>query len=86
MYYPQNPKEPSGCMQTLLITRAILGILAVPIGLIFGLIIFVLIGFVALSIHPLLAVLVLLAGGGLAGIAIRIERKRVERDFPTDDA
>jgi hypothetical protein len=85
MYYPQAPKEPSGCVQTIMITKAILGILAVPVGLIFLLMLFVLTGFVALSIHPALALLVAAVAASLIAVAIRWERKRVERDFPKID-
>lgn len=83
MYYPQNPKEPSGCMQTIMVTRAILGILAVPIGLIFGLMILITTAFVALSVSPFLALGVVALGLLIAGAIIRWERKRVDRDFPT---
>jgi len=83
MYYPQNPKEPSGCMQTFMITRAILGILAVPIGLIFGLMILVTTAFIALSVSFFLGLAVVALGFVIAGLIIRWERKRVDRDFPT---
>ena len=85
MYYPQNPKEPSGCMQTFMITRAILGILAVPVGLIFGLIILITLAFSALAESPFLALLVVAIGLAIVGAIIRWERIRVNRDFPTID-
>ena len=85
MYYPQAPKEPSGCMQTVMITRAIFGILAIPVGLIFGLIVLITLAFIALSVSPFLALLVVGIGFAIVGAIIRWERIRVNRDFPTID-
>ena len=85
MYYPQNPKEPSGCMQSIMITRAILGILAVPLLLIFGLIVLVTLAFIALATSPFLAMAVVAFGGLIVAGIIRWERKRIEKDFPTED-
>lgn len=72
-------------MQTIMITRAILGILAIPIGLIFGLMILILLAFIALSESPFLALGVVAIGFLIVGAIIRWERKRVDRDFPTID-
>jgi hypothetical protein len=82
MYYPQAPKEPSGCMQTLILTRMIITILLVPIGLIFGAIFVVLMTFYALSVHPLLALIPLGLGGATIYVGIQWEKKRVEREAP----
>ena len=82
MYYPQAPKEPSGCAQTIVITRVILSILAVPIAMIFCMVIFVLLTFIALSIHPLLALLTLATGGAIIFAAARWESRRIDRDNP----
>lgn len=85
MYYPQAPKEPSGCVQTIVITRMMLGILMIPLLLIMATIIGVLLTFVALSIHPLLALLVLvIAGGIIVGVA-RWEYNRASKEMAQDE-
>ena len=85
MYYPQAPKEPSGCMQSILITRAILGLLLVPLALIGGAILLIVLAFYALSIHPLLGLLVVVAALLALFAAVRWETKRVEREIPRDE-
>jgi hypothetical protein len=85
MYYPQQPKEPSGCMQTLVITRMIFATLLVPMGLIFGAIIAVLLTFYALSIHPLLALLVIVIAGAVLYALAKWESRRISRNNPPDD-
>lgn len=85
MYYQPPPKEPSGCMQTITITRVVIGILLVPMALIMGSIFFILIAFYALTVHPLLALLVLLAGGAIIVIAGKWESHRVAKENPRDD-
>jgi hypothetical protein len=85
MYYPQAPKEPSGCMQALIISRMIVTILAVPLGLIIGAIFAVMFALWALSIHPLLG-LAVIVGGILLLLAIaRWESRRLGRDLPPDN-
>jgi hypothetical protein len=85
MYYPQAPKEPSGCAQTFTITRAVLEILFIPLVLIFGAVIGILLAFYALSIHPLLALLVV--GGAVAVIIYLAKResRRAAKDFHIDE-
>ena len=74
---PKEPeKEPGGCMEALMISRAIFGILALPllimIGAIFGLVVLV----ALFSIHWLLGLLGLaLIAGGIALYA-RWERSK----------
>jgi hypothetical protein len=76
-YGSQKPeKEPGGCMEALMISRAIFGILALPllimIGAIFGLVVLV----ALFSIHWLLGLLGLaLIAGGIAFYA-RWERSK----------
>jgi hypothetical protein len=80
MYYPQGSKEPSGCMQALLISRTILGILLVPAAMIIIAVFTILLAFIALAASPLLALAVI--GGALAllfGFA-RWESKRIDRE------
>ena len=85
MYYPQAPKEPNGCIQSLVISRLIIGILLIPLVIIIGAIIYLLVLLWALSIHPLLA-LALIGVGVFALIAVvKWESKRISREIPPDD-
>jgi hypothetical protein len=59
MYNPRPTKEPSGCLQTLIITRIIMQILLVPLLLVAGGIGAVLLFFFALTVNPLFGLAVL---------------------------
>lgn len=85
MYYPQAPKEPSGCAQAFTITRAVLEILFIPIVLIFGAIIAILLAFYALTVHPLLALLVVVISAAVIIYLARRESRRAAKDFPSDE-
>jgi hypothetical protein len=85
MYYPQEPKEPSGCFQTLIITRVILSILLIPLGTIFGAILIISFAFYALTIHPLLALIPIGLGVAIILALIRWESRRVARENPPAD-
>jgi hypothetical protein len=85
MYYPQAPKEPSGCAQAFTITRAVLEILFIPIVLIFGAIIAILVAFYAYTIHPLLGLLIVVVGTATVIYLAKWESKRAARDFPRDE-
>jgi hypothetical protein len=85
MYYPNEPKEPSGCVQTIIVTRAIIGIVAIPTLLVIGSIIGILLAFYALTVSVFLGLAVVLAGVGIIYAAARWESKRASRDFPADD-
>jgi hypothetical protein len=66
MYNPRPQKEPSGCLQTLIITRIILQILFLPLMLVAGGVAGVILFFFALTVNPLLGLLVLaMVGVGL---------------------
>jgi len=84
-YYPHESKEPSGCLQTIVVTRAIVGIVMVPTLIIVGAISGILLAFYALTINPFLGLLVVLVGVGIIYLAARWESKRASRDFPADD-
>ena len=85
MQYPQSSGEPSGCIQSLVISRLIIGMLLIPIGLIIGAVLAVLLTFYALTVHPLLALLVILGCAGiLVGVA-KWEGRRVAKENPRDD-
>jgi len=86
MYYPQEPrKDTSGCGTTLVITRMIIAILLIPIGLIAGGILAVILTFFAFSVHPLLGVLVIAVGAGLLVAVGKWESRRIERERPRDE-
>lgn len=84
-YYPREPEEPSGCAQTVVITRVIFGILAGPLAVLaaaMGLMIGTLVLF---TINPLLALIPIGIGAGGIVAFFRWEQKRIERDIPKDD-
>ena len=76
---------PSGCAQTIMLTRVILQILFVPLLLIFGSVLFVLLTFFALSISPFLALLTIAGGAAALYGAAKWESRRIARDNPPDD-
>ncbi len=85
MYYPQEPKEPSGCMQTLIITRVILGMLAVPVGIIAGALFALLVTLYMFTVSPPLA-LIPVGIGVLSVIGLaRWEKARIARQTPPED-
>ncbi len=73
---PPPDKEPGGCMEVLIISRAVFGILAVPLGIILGAILGLVLLFWLFSVHVLLGLLgIALVGAGVAYYA-RWERRR----------
>jgi hypothetical protein len=85
MYNPRPSKEPSGCLQTLIISRIIFQILLVPMLLVAGGIAGVILFFFALTVNPLYGLLVLvLVGVGLFFLG-RWEQKRVPQGPPPND-
>ncbi|MGE0686881.1 MAG: hypothetical protein AB7P33_09070 [Dehalococcoidia bacterium] len=85
MYYPQQQKEPSGCMETFVITKIVFSMLLVPFLMILGAIAAVVLAFYALTIHPLLALLVIvLCGAAFVGF-VKWETARVQRQLPPED-
>lgn len=86
MYYPQEPKEPSGCMQTAIITRVLFGVLAVPIAIIGGAMAALILTFYLYTVNAPLALIPL--GLGVAGVMFlyRWENRRIEKEMlPPDD-
>jgi hypothetical protein len=85
MYNPRPTKEPSGCLQTLVITRIVLQILFVPLLLVAGGIAGVILFFFALTVNPLLGLGVLvLLGVGLYFLG-KWEARRVPEGPPSND-
>ncbi len=85
MYNPQEQREPNGCLEALVYTRIVFGMLLAPFALILGVIIMIVITFVALSVHPLLALLILVSSTvGMVALA-RWEARRIAREMPPED-
>jgi hypothetical protein len=82
MYYPQPEKEPSGCAQTVIITRVIFSLLLPPILVILGSIGFLLF---ALYLFTVKAVLVLIPAA-IAAVGLFLfalwERSRAPNEPP----
>lgn len=85
MYYPNQQKEPSGCMETLLITRIVFSMLLLPFAMILGAIFAVVLTFWALTIHPLLALAVIIGCGAAFVGAVKYESARVRRSLPPEE-
>jgi len=84
MYYPNQQKEPSGCMETLLITRIVFSMLLIPFLMILAAVAAVILAFYALTIHPLLALLVLVLCGAVFMGFVKWESARIKRQMPDD--
>ncbi len=85
MYYPQEPKEPNGCLQALIISRMIMQILAIPLAMIMGAILAVILALWALTISPLLGLAVIAGFVLLLVFGAKWEGDRISRNAPKDD-
>jgi hypothetical protein len=85
MYHPPPPKEPNGCIQTLVISRMILQILFIPILMIVGGIVALLVFIYAFSASPLLGLGVLVLGFGVLVAIGKWEWRRVGKEIPPDE-
>ena len=85
MYYPKESKEPSGCGETIVITGIIARILVVPLLAIFAALFGIFLIFYALSIHPLLGLLVILLIGALVVGMARWEAAKAAKGMRHDD-
>ena len=84
-YHPPAPKEPNGCLQTLVITRMIFQILAIPIAMILIGLVAVVILLYAFSESPLLALLVIVTLGFVIYAIAKWEQRRIQREMPPED-
>ncbi|HEY7467340.1 MAG TPA: hypothetical protein VIB47_11680 [Dehalococcoidia bacterium] len=84
-YHPPPPKEPNGCLQTLVITKMIFQILAIPIAMIIIGLIAVIFFLYAFSESPLLALGVIAAFGLILYAIMKWESRRIRREFPPED-
>ncbi len=85
MYYPQQQKEPSGCLQTVIITRIILSILFIPLFMIGSAIFLIILTFYLFTISAPLALIPIVTGAlGLVALG-RWEQRRVAKENPPDD-
>jgi hypothetical protein len=86
MYYPQEPKEPSGCMQTLIITRVIFALLAVPVAIIGAAMFAIVMTFYLFTVSAPLALIPLLLGVVGVMVLYRWEQARISNEAgPKDD-
>jgi hypothetical protein len=83
-YHPPPPAEPNGCLQTLLISRMIFGILAIPMLMILTVLIGVVFTFIAFSEHFLYGLGTVALCVGIITLLMRIESGRAARDHPPD--
>ncbi len=86
MYYPKEPDEPSGCMQTFVITRVMFSLLAVPVAIIAGALFALVFTFYCYTVSPPLALIPLGIGFGGVYALYRWEKARVDKEMlPPDD-
>ena len=84
-YIPKEQKEPGGCMQSLILTRAVFSILFVPLLILLGALFALIVTLYAFTISPPLALVPIGIGGGAIYLLYRFEQKRVESEMPRDD-
>ena len=73
---PEPEKEPGGCMEALILTRAAFGALALPVGILFGAILGLVLLIYAFSYSRLLGLLIIaVLIGGIVAYA-RWERRK----------
>jgi hypothetical protein len=72
-------------MQTLVISRLIIGMLLIPMALIIGCVVAVILTFYALAVHPLLALFVIACSVAIIVGLAKWESWRVTKDIPRDD-
>ena len=85
MYQVPPPKEPNGCLQTLVISRMIGQVLLVPMLLIFGGIACVVIALYAFTTSPVLGGAALLLTIGVLIALASWEYRRAKRGLPPID-
>lgn len=73
---PPPEKEPGGCMEALILTRAAFGALALPLLILFGAVAGLLVVFYLFTIHPLLGLFGIVAIVLLVALYARWERNR----------
>jgi membrane protein implicated in regulation of membrane protease activity len=84
-YHPPPPSEPNGCIQTLVISRIVFGILMIPLLMIIGVLFGVMIFLIAYSTHPLLGIAVLAVIGLAIYAFAKWEQRKVRQDYPDAD-
>jgi hypothetical protein len=73
---PEPEKEPGGCMEALILTRAAFATLAIPVMALVGVILAIVLVFVTFSFHWALGVLYLAVIAGGVALYARWERRR----------
>ena len=77
MYHEPPPeKPPSGCLETLIVTRAVFGVLLWPMVALASLLLVVVVFFMLFAVHPALALLPVAAAALAVMLFVRWERRR----------
>ena len=79
---PEEEKEPGGCMEALILTRAAFAALALPIAILFGAMGGLVLVLYLFTVHVLLGLLVLVALGLGIALYARWERTRFQSGPP----
>lgn len=75
---PEPEKEPGGCMEALILTRAAFSALAIPVAVLFGALVAIVLLFLSFSVHWLLGLLYI----GLLGVGLWLYARWERRKFP----
>ena len=79
---PEPEKQPGGCMEVLIISRAVFGILAVPLAVMIGLVLAIVALVALFSVHWLLGLAGIVAIGCGIALYARWERGRFRSGGP----
>jgi hypothetical protein len=85
MYRVPPPKEPNGCLQTVVITRMIARILLVPLLFILGGVVCVILALYTIAASPLLGLGVIIVTVVVLSALARWEYARAKRGLPPPD-
>lgn len=75
---PEPEKEPGGCMEALILTKAAFGALVIPVAVLLGALVAIVLLFYSFSVHWLLGILYL----GVIGVAVWLYSRWERRKFP----
>lgn len=78
-YYEQQPapeEKPPGCLDTLVIIRVVMGILLVPVALIVGVVVAFVVALYLFTVHPLMALVVVVALAAGVWLVARWDQRR----------
>ncbi len=82
MYEPPGDEEPSGCLDTIVLTRAMLAVLFWPVMAMMGVLLVAAFGLVLYSIHPALVLIPI----AIVGLVLYLFARWEQRHYPPPDA